>query len=322
MSKPLPSLSVIVPFYNVAAYAAQTVRSLRGNAADDVEFVLVDDASTDETPAILAEDAGRLPGARVITCARNGGLSAARNVGLGAARGTYLTFLDGDDVVAPGYYPELLATVRRLGCDFVRTDHVQFRGLERSVTRIHHGPRRVVGRPREAILPADRVTSVDAAHAWAGVYTRRLLEAGLLHFDPRLRTCEDRPWIWRLHLQAESFAVVGLLGVHYRRGVASSLTQVTDERQLDFLPAFDAVVAAVLADPDADRLLPKALRSYVAITWHHLARTDRYSPDLAAQLRLRCRLALARLPEAPLRGVLAQLDPVRRVGLTRLLEAA
>jgi glycosyltransferase involved in cell wall biosynthesis len=271
-------LSVVVPFYNVEAYAAQTLRSLRRSAADGVEFLLVDDASTDTTRAILEAGANELPGSRVIAGAQNRGLAAARNLGITAAAGEYVTFLDGDDFVAAGYYPTLLATIERLGCDMVRTDHVQVRGRERTVHRISHGPRGIVGSPRNAILPVDRITSVDAPYAWAGIYHRRLVDSGLLHFREDLRTCEDRPWIWRLHLQAQSFAVVGLLGIYYRRDVATSLTRLADERQFDFITAFDQIIAQVQEDREVDILLPKAIRSYCAITctiWPSWSATSR-----------------------------------------------
>ncbi|WP_143677552.1 glycosyltransferase family 2 protein, partial [Streptomyces scabiei] len=56
-------LSVIVPFYNVQQYAPDTLKSLRANARDDFEFILVDDCSRDETPDILARAERELPGA-------------------------------------------------------------------------------------------------------------------------------------------------------------------------------------------------------------------------------------------------------------------
>jgi glycosyltransferase involved in cell wall biosynthesis len=315
-------LSVVVPCYNVERYVAETLRSLRRSAAPDIEFLFVDDASTDATPAILETAAAQLPGSRILTCEANGGLAAARNVGIGAAQGEYISFLDGDDFVAPDYYPTLVDTIRRLGCEMVRTDHVQVRGRERSVHRINHGPRRVVSSPRRAILPVDRVTSVDAPHAWAGIYHRRLADAGLLYFSPELRTCEDRPWNWRLHLHARSFAVVGLLGLHYRRDVANSLTRVADERQLDFVQAFDRIVELVEADPDSKCLLPKAIRSYCAIILHHLSQSSRYTPELAQELVRRCQQALRRLPAHALHEVLTAMDQPRARRLTALLGEA
>ncbi|MGW2639556.1 glycosyltransferase family 2 protein [Streptomyces sp. NPDC001348] len=317
----MPKLSVIVPFYNVQQYALDTLRSLRLNARPDFEFVLVDDHSKDETPAILeraAEELSEVAQVRYIRHEKNGGLATARNTGLDAAQGEYLTFLDGDDWLAPGYYDRLVASIEELGCDFVRTDHVQATARARTVHRVPHGRRRHVMNPRDAILPADRSTSVDYAYAWAGAYHRRLLDKGLLHFTDGLRTAEDRPWIWKLHREADSFAVVSLLGVFYRRGVASSLTQIGDVRQLDFIRAFDQVIAETAADPDADRLLPKAVRTYCAIIAHHLSDQSKWEPAVAKQLRSMSAAAIQRMPQDALGDVLDTMDFDRSSKLRRL----
>jgi glycosyltransferase involved in cell wall biosynthesis len=310
-------LSVIVPFYNVQIYAPETLRSLRANARDDIEFILVDDCSTDGTPEILEGAERELGGAVLIRHERNGGLATARNTGLDAARGEYVTFLDGDDWLAPGYYNELLATIEHFGCDFVRTDHVQCTARARTISRVPHGRRGVVLDPREAILPATRTTSVDYAYAWAGIYHRRLLDDGLLHFRHGLRTAEDRPWIWRLHREAKSFAVVGMMGVFYRRGVASSLTQIGDVRQLDFIRAFDQVIEETSKDPDADKLLPKAVRTYCAIMSHHLT-SGRFEPKVARKLRSLSAGVLKRLPSDILVDALDSMDTERASRLRRL----
>ncbi|MEV6698666.1 glycosyltransferase family 2 protein [Streptomyces sp. NPDC051453] len=311
-------LSVIVPFYNVQQYAPDTLRSLRANARDDFEFILVDDCSKDETPDILARAERELPGAVLVRHEKNGGLATARNTGLDASRGEYLTFLDGDDWLAPGYYERLLASIEGLGCDFVRTDHVQCTARARTVHRVPTGRRGVVMDPREAILPADRSTSVDYAYAWAGMYHRRLADAGLLHFTDGLRTAEDRPWIWRLHREAKSFAAVGLLGVFYRRGVASSLTQIGDVRQLDFIKAFDQVVAETAQDQDAEELLPKAVRTYCAIISHHLGSMERFEPAVARKLKTMSSAALKRMPQDVLDDALDSMDVQRATRLRRL----
>lgn len=98
MTGPAPLLSVVVPAYNVGAFVGAAVRSALAQTLQDLEVVVVDDGSTDDTPAVLASirDA-RL---RVIRKA-NGGLASARNAGVTAARGRYVGLLDGDDVWMP-----------------------------------------------------------------------------------------------------------------------------------------------------------------------------------------------------------------------------
>jgi glycosyltransferase involved in cell wall biosynthesis len=317
----VPKLSVIVPFYNVQQYAPDMLRSLRLNSRKDFEFVLVDDHSRDQTPALLERAAEELSGVarvRYVRHEENGGLATARNTGLDAAGGEYLTFLDGDDWLAPGYLAQLLAAIEELGCDFVRTDHVQATARARTVHRVPVGRRGEVLNPRESILPAERSTSVDYAYAWAGIYHRRLVDRGLLHFTDGLRTAEDRPWIWKLHREAESFAVVGLLGVFYRRGVASSLTQIGDVRQLDFIRAFDQVIEETARDRDAARLLPKAVRTYCAIIAHHLADEGKFEPAVARRLRAMSAAAIRRMPQDALDDVLDTMDLHRAAKLRRL----
>lgn len=314
----VPKLSVIVPFYNVLPYVPDALRSLRANARDDFEFILVDDCSTDGTADLLARAERELPGAVLVRHERNGGLATARNTGIDRARGEYLTFLDGDDWLAPGHYARLVSAIEKLDCDFVRTDHVQCTARARTVHRVPHGRRNVPLDPRDAILPAHRTTSVDYAYAWAGVYHRRLVERGLLHFTDGLRTAEDRPWIWKLHREAESFAVTSLLGVFYRRGVSSSLTQIGDARQLDFIRAFDQVVEETARDSEAATLLPKAVRTYCAIISHHLGSIERFEPSVARKLKDMGTAALRRMPQDVLDDALDSMDTERATRLRRL----
>ncbi|MEU6982916.1 glycosyltransferase family 2 protein [Streptomyces sp. NPDC046324] len=311
-------LSVVVPFYNVQTYAPDTLTSLRANAREDFEFLLVDDCSTDGTPEILERAAREIPGAVLLRHEKNEGLATARNTGLDAARGRYLAFLDGDDWLAPGHLSRLVTAMDELDCDFLRTDHVVNTNRSRSVKRAPIARRGELLRPRDAILPAHRTTSVDYPYAWAGMYHRRLLDRGLLHFTPGLRTAEDRPWIWKLHREADTFAAVSTLGIFYRRGVSTSLTQIGDIRQLDFIRAFDQVIEETAVDVDADRLLPKAVRTYCALISHHVSSIERFEPAVAKKLRSMSAGALRRMPQDVLDEALSSMDE-ERAGVLRKL---
>ncbi|MEU0284596.1 glycosyltransferase family 2 protein [Streptomyces sp. NPDC052492] len=314
----MPKLSVVVALHNVEAFAETTLRSLARNAGPDVEFLLVDDCSTDATAEVVDRWAERLPGARVIRHDTNRGIAQARNSGIDAAGGEYLTFLDGDDWYGPGHLAGLMRAMDELGCDFARTDHVQATGTDRVVKRPPARVRHAVMDPRDGIAPADTETMVDYPFVWAGVYRRHLFEDGGLRFATELRTAEDRLWIWRLHLRARTYASLGLHGVFYRRGVATSLTQVRDERQLDFIPAYDALLREVRDDPEADRFLLKAVRTYCAMIAFHVGKAHDYEPAAARRLRHEARAALHRMPERELDRTLATIDSTRGRLLGRL----
>jgi glycosyltransferase involved in cell wall biosynthesis len=293
----MTELSVIVPIYNAEQFVPTAVESLRRNWFDGVEFVLVDDCSSDGTSAALEVHADTLQGARLVSLDRNVGLASARNAGLDAAAGRYVAFFDVDDWLAPGYLPRLLAAITALDCDFVRVDHVQVFGQRRRIMRSPETRRDRPLAPRDSILPAHRSTGIDYPYSWAGVFDTTRVPPNVLRFPPGLRTCEDRPWIWHLYLNTESHAVVGLTGLFYRREVVGSLTQIGDERQLDFLDAFEILLADVARDVDAERFMPKAVRSYCAVIAGHLLRDSRFPKRLRDELHRRCAVALDALPD-------------------------
>ncbi|WP_237103705.1 glycosyltransferase family 2 protein [Nonomuraea sp. MG754425] len=266
----------MVPIRDGERFIADALTSLARNRRDDFEFIVVNDGSVDATGAIIDDFIGELPGLVVVRNPAPLGLADARNTGLSIATGRYVTYMDGDDWLAPGYLARLVEVIDGLGCDFVRVDHVQAEGRKRVVHRAPQARRGVVLDPREAILPAGVRTMVDYPYAWAGVYRRSL--GDLLHFPGSLHTAEDRPWIWRLHREAATFAVASLAGVFYRRMVPGSLTQVGDERQLHFFDAFELVFKDL--EPE---FLPKATRNFCALLAHHLEIGDRLTPELRAR---------------------------------------
>lgn len=310
-------LTVIIPTYNAARFLPETLVSLRRAVDDSIDLLFVDDASTDATVDLIKQ--ADLPHARIIQRDRNLGVASARNLAMQAVETDYLTFLDADDLVQCGYFPALLAAISELGVQFVRTDHLQQFGRERRVHRVPSGVRQGrTGNPRDGILPVGEATSVDYPYSWAGAYHRELADRGVLRF-PELHVAEDRPWIWQLHLQAESFAVPDLLGLIYRREIGTSLTSAKDSRQLDFVAAMERVVQLVLADPDADRFLPKALGRYCSLTLHHLASLGRFSPEVARTFKLLAAQSLRNLPSAALTETLASMTPDQRLRIKLLM---
>ena len=116
MSPPLPKVSVVVNTYNRATQVGRAIESALSQPGVDLELVVVDDGSTDDTQAVLAGIAD----ARM-RCVRqsNRGLSASRNVGAREARGEWLLFLDDDDRLCEGALETLLRATTDPSCRVV-----------------------------------------------------------------------------------------------------------------------------------------------------------------------------------------------------------
>lgn len=93
-----PLVSIIIPCHNAAPWLEQTLRSALAQNWPETEIIVVDDGSTDESPAIARSFESR--GVRLLTQSTRGA-AAARNAGLAAARGDFIQFLDADDLIDP-----------------------------------------------------------------------------------------------------------------------------------------------------------------------------------------------------------------------------
>lgn len=108
-AKPPLRFSIVTAVYNVARYLDDFIESIEGQTfpREQFEVIAVDDGSTDESLAMLRAWEQRRPGLVTVVTKENGGQSSARNVGKSLARGSWVTFTDPDDIIAPDYLLEV-----------------------------------------------------------------------------------------------------------------------------------------------------------------------------------------------------------------------
>lgn len=111
-----PLVSVVVPVYNVEPYVAECLDSVLAQTYRNIEVIVVDDGSTDDSPAICDQFAERDHRFKVVHKA-NGGLSSARNVGLAESHGEWIAFVDSDDYVSPVFIEVLLSAALSMNCE-------------------------------------------------------------------------------------------------------------------------------------------------------------------------------------------------------------
>lgn len=114
-------ISIIIPVYNGEAHLDRCVSSVLSQSYRELEVILVNDGSTDNTAALCDKWAAEDPRVRVLH-QENGGVSAARNAGLEAATGAFIGFVDADDTILEDTYTTALEAIE--GCDMVMWDTV------------------------------------------------------------------------------------------------------------------------------------------------------------------------------------------------------
>lgn len=168
-SGPADLISVIVPVYNAERYLDGCVSSILAQTYTHLELILVDDGSTDSSPARCDGYAARDPRVRVIH-QENGGIGRAQNTGLDAARGAFIAFADNDDLL---HHQNLELLHRAL----VETDASMSKGRWRQmgVSGLADTRRAAAG----AVEGSGAVTVIDdALHAYQSVFCKTLRLAG------------------------------------------------------------------------------------------------------------------------------------------------
>ncbi|MFS3127241.1 CDP-glycerol glycerophosphotransferase family protein [Nocardioides sp. Bht2] len=218
-----PEISVIIPFYNVEQYFEECLDSIRDGGVANIEVILVDDGSPDGSRLIAERFVARDHRFRLII-QENAGLGAARNTGVRAARGRYLTFVDSDDLLAPGALRELLTAAESSGSQIVVGAVERFTAARRWraswVRDVHKVPLRAVR--VEKNLPILR-----NLYTWNKLYRRDFFDSQGLWFREGV-SYEDQPIVTQLLLAADAVDVLPSVVYRYRaRDDGSSISQQT-----------------------------------------------------------------------------------------------
>lgn len=141
-----PKVSVIVPVYNVEIYLEKCLNSLIMQQLSDIEIIVVNDGSKDNSQQIIDDFANRFPEKIKAFTKENGGLSDARNFGLKHCTGNYIGFVDSDDYVTEDMFAEMYNLAQKhdaemVICNLQKVD--QFGNVTQKLTQIPNMPEKI-----------------------------------------------------------------------------------------------------------------------------------------------------------------------------------
>jgi glycosyltransferase involved in cell wall biosynthesis len=222
MKKHTPKVSIIVPIYNVEKYLRQCLDSIVSQTLKDIEIILVDDGSTDNSPAIVDEYAAK--DKRIVAIHKpNGGLGHAYNTGVANATGEYIGFVESDDWVEPDMFELLYNAVKKYDADISKAPFYVYDSTAKTTDTLWK-----LKRGKEVIL--DLTTNAPT-----GVFTiQQLPELAFMHsslwsylyradfvrqipfMEDKGASYQDFPFVFEVLCRAKSIVVVPKPLLHWR----------------------------------------------------------------------------------------------------------
>ncbi len=240
-----PFFSVIIPIYNTGKELERCVNSVLSQTFEDMELILVDDGSTDDSGQLcdqFAEKDGRV----VVIHQENGGSSEARNTGVRNAKGNYLVFLDSDDMWSEG---DALEGIYKVINDNLNTDVVVF-GLEiwkDDGTFVK--TRRVEASnstSKEDIIKKLIYTNQYFSASYVKILKRTFFVENDLFFKKELLSGEDMEWSARVMVLCNSIQVYpSTFYKRIRRSEGSITSDIGKKNILDVLEAIEKGIAFI-----------------------------------------------------------------------------
>jgi len=198
----MAELSVIVNAYNNAPYIQQTINSLL-NCSIDLEIIVIDDSSSDNTVDLVNELVKERENVRVFVI-EDQGVSHARNVGVSKVETAYFTFLDGDDYVEPTFYERLLAKMKLEDSDI---GFGNFRWIYEDSNKTTISKERVYSDKKDCLINMYAVL-------WNKIYRTSWFKSLDMVFNEG-HSCEDTELLYRLLLHMDKRTYLDEIAVNY-----------------------------------------------------------------------------------------------------------
>ena len=189
MGLSIVKISVIVPVYNTGPMLERCIKSLLKQSMKEIEIILVDDGSNDDSPKICDRFAEKDKRVKVIH-KKNEGVSIARNTGISAAKGAYIGFVDSDDWIDDNMYINLYSKAMETEADIVMCDATTVyddgKTEQDTITQIKNSTMiSKIDITPELLLEL-------AGAAWRCVYRTELIKSNSIEFPDGIKLAEDR----------------------------------------------------------------------------------------------------------------------------------
>lgn len=230
-----PLVSVIVPAYNIAPFVERCVNSILNQTYANLEVLLIDDGSTDDTPIIADELAKKDDRVKVFHI-ENGGVSNARNLALKNAKGDYISIIDGDDWVESTLFADAISEIEKNDADAFMFEYF--------VDYDDHTVTHSVDSSLYGVIDTEKAIeySIDVQNrfAWSKIFKKELSRD--IWFDTDIILGEDTLYICSVLAGAKKVVYSNNNYYHYIIREGSAVNSAFNRKKLSGITAYQGVV--------------------------------------------------------------------------------
>ncbi|MDD5020571.1 MAG: glycosyltransferase family 2 protein [Endomicrobiaceae bacterium] len=257
-----PKVSIIIPVYNVDPYLRQCLGSIISQTFENIEIIIINDCSTDNSYQIIQEYQEKDKRIITINLEKNTGLGNTRNTGLKHSTGKYIVFIDSDDWVEKNYIETLCNSIEKNNCDFVIATHYTY---DNSTKKLKSFKQKEFFYKNEVDSIAKKQKLITLRMIWSvwnKIYKRDFLTANNISF--KTNRMEDNLFIYNVILKASKIILIKNAIYYYRINRKNSIMDNRTDRIYDCIE-IAAMIKKLLVSNNVFEIYSKSFYPYLAL---------------------------------------------------------
>ena len=260
-------ISIIVPIYNVDKYLEECIESLKNQTYKNLEIILINDGSADNSEQICREEA-KQDNRIVFINKKNGGAASAKNKGLKVAKGDYIIFVDSDDFIEPDMIEYMVNTIKKYNSDIIQCSFINLYKNTEKFKQDKIVEQRISSKDFLELF----LTKWDSSLFWNKLFKRDVIENV---FFKEGRCIDDEFFTYKCVINSKNIVTSNKIVYNYRMRKSGVMKSESSQKQIlkdrvDYLYERYELVRKIYKDLDKD-FLEHLLTYYLIISRDYYA---------------------------------------------------
>lgn len=282
----MPFFSIILPVYNAEHFLRDCLNSIENQSFKDWELIIINDGSTDNSCSIIKSFL-TLDSKIILIDQDNKGVSYSRNQGLNRVKGSYIIFVDADDILYPGALEIIYTNLINKNWDYIRYEYRTIDIQERPLYPNYEAKARkkVSNKKLDA---ADCITRIvrNEYFLWSGIFRKEIIDKNHLRFMEGCTYNEDTLFMLQFFMYSKTHIYLPTTLYGYRKFEGAITSEFTEKNYQDVKKV--AEIACSIYTSSKDIRMQKAIKSVIEVLYLRIIKTAYTRHEADSMLQFCC----------------------------------